>query len=95
MDFLDMYEVSGVRERSKRLVGSSWVRVPKGKGGIFLTEVKLGDAVEKGDVLGTVTDPVTDEAYEVRANRSGIVIGAALPQVVLSGYGVFHIGEVE
>lgn len=95
LDFLDMYEVSGVRERSKRLVGSSWVRVPKGKGGIFLTEVKLGDAVEKGAVLGTVTDPVTDEAYEVRATRSGIVIGAALPQVVLSGYGVFHIGEVE
>jgi hypothetical protein len=42
-----------------------------------------------------VTDPATDETYEVRANRAGIVIGAALPQVVLSGYGIFHIGRVE
>ena len=25
----------------------------------------------------------------------GVVIGAALPQVVLSGYGVFHVGEIK
>jgi len=30
-----------------------------------------------------------------RAGRAGVVIGAALPQVVLSGYGVFHIGKIE
>jgi predicted deacylase len=95
LDYLGMYETTGEREVSQKLTGSSWVRVPKGKGGIFLTRTKLGDVVKEGDLLGTVTDPVTDVDYEVRANRSGIVIGAALPQVVLSGYGVFHIGQVE
>lgn len=95
MDFLGMYAVAGEREQAQKLTGSSWVRVPKGHGGIFQTEVKLGDAVKEGDVLGTVTDPVTDDVHEIRANRSGIVIGAALPQVVLSGYGVFHVGELE
>jgi hypothetical protein len=42
-----------------------------------------------------VTDPVSDEVHEIRSDREGIVIGAALPQVVLSGYGLFHIGELE
>lgn len=95
MDHLGMYETSGERQKSKKVVSSAWVRVPKGKGGIFMTDVKLGDVVEKGDLLGTVTDPVTDVAFELRAGRAGMVIGAALPQVVLSGYGVFHIGQIE
>src|SRR5688572_27237263 len=94
MDHLGMYSTPGERRKSSKLIGSSWVRVPKGKGGIFLTEVRLGDEVEEGDLLGRVTDPVTDAAHEIRASRSGVVIGAALPQVVLSGYGVFHIGQV-
>lgn len=95
MDYLGMHEIEGRRELTRKLKGSSWVRVPKGKGGIFLGKIGLGAAVEKGDLLGTVTDPVTDETYELRANRTGIVIGAALPQVVLSGYGVYHIGRIE
>ena len=95
MDYLGMHPAAREYEKSKKLTGSSWVRVPKGNGGIFLTTVKLGDRVNEGDLLGTVTDPVTDEVHEIRANRSGVVIGAALPQVVLSGYGVFHIGQVE
>ena len=95
MNELGMFETRGKRSKAQKLVGSSWVRIPKGRGGIFLTRIGLGDRVREGDLLGTVTDPVTDLAYEIRANRSGIVIGAALPQVVLSGYGVFHIGELE
>lgn len=95
LDALGMYETVGEREKAHKLTGSSWIRVPRGKGGIFLSEVALGDSVEPGDRLGTVTDPVTDEVSELRATHGGIVIGAALPQVVLSGYGVFHIGRVE
>jgi predicted deacylase len=95
LDALGMYESGVPHERSRKLAGSSWVRVPRGQGGVFLTKVELGDEVMEGDLLGTVVDPVTDEVHEIRANRSGIVIGAALPQVVLSGYGVFHIGEIE
>jgi uncharacterized protein len=95
MDSLGMYESPGKREPPQKLVRSGWVRVPKGQGGIFLTEVNLGARVKKDDLLGTVTDPVTDEMHEIRSNSEGMVIGAALPQVVLSGYGLFHIGELE
>jgi len=95
MDYLGMYASKRKHEKSRKLIGSSWIRVPKGMGGIFLTDVKLGADVKEGDLLGTVTDPVKDTTYEIRSNRSGMVIGAALPQVVLSGYGVFHIGRIE
>ena len=95
MSFLDMYETAGEHAKSKKVVRSSWIRVPKGQGGIFLTSVKLGAEVKPGDLLGTVTDPLTDVTHEIRASGAGVVIGAALPQVVLSGYGVFHIGQIE
>ncbi len=95
MDFLGMYDTPGERPRSQKLVRSGWIRVPRGAGGIFLTDVHLGDKVKVGDLLGTVTDPESDEQIKIHSNRDGIVIGAALPQVVLSGYGIFHIGEIE
>jgi predicted deacylase len=95
MDYLGIYKSSLKRTKSQHLLGSSWVRVPRGQGGIFLTTIKMGDRVKKGDLLGTVTDPVTDVQNEIRANRDGMVIGAALPQVVLSGYGIFHIGDIK
>jgi len=95
MDALGMYETPGERSKAQHLVRSGWIRVPRGKGGIYLTDVHLGDRVKVGDLLGTVTDPGTDERHEIRSDRDGIVIGAALPQVVLSGYGIFHIGELE
>jgi predicted deacylase len=73
-------------------VETSWVRVPRGQGGIFFPSVALGARVAKDDVLGTVTRPDTDEVHELRAPRAGEVIGMAVPQVVLSGNGVFHLG---
>jgi hypothetical protein len=71
---------------------SSWVRVPLGQGGIFFPSLALGARVAEGDVLGTVTSPDTDEVHEIRAPRAGELIGMAVPSVVLSGYGVFHLG---
>ncbi len=61
LDYLGMYETPAERKPSRKLLRSGWVRVPKRQGGIFMTEVHLGDRVEIGDLLGTVTDPVTDE----------------------------------
>jgi hypothetical protein len=69
---------------------SRWLRV--NDGGIFLTQRKLGDAVKVGDVLGTVTDPVTNERGTVIAPFPGRIIGMAVPQVVIPGFAAFHIG---
>jgi uncharacterized protein len=69
---------------------SRWLRV--NDGGIFLTERKLGDSVQVGDPLGTVTDPVTNERSTVIAPFRGRIIGMAVPQVVIPGFAAFHIG---
>jgi predicted deacylase len=69
---------------------SRWLRV--NDGGIFLTERKLGDAVQVGDPLGTVTDPITNERSTVIAPFRGRIIGMAVPQVVIPGFAAFHIG---
>jgi predicted deacylase len=51
----------------------------------------LGDAVQPGDVLGTVVDPFIDEVFEIVAPIPGELIGMAVPQPVLSGYALFHL----
>jgi len=80
---------------AQMLGNSRWLRVPPGGGGIYLPTIRLGAAVERGQLLATVTDPVTDQVREIRASESGLVIGMALPQVVLSGFALIHVGDVK
>jgi predicted deacylase len=79
-----------LRKRHRVYYRSRWLRV--NEGGIFLTKRKLGDAVEVGEVLGTVTDPLTNERGTVIATLQGRIIGMAVPQVVIPGFAAFHIG---
>lgn len=71
---------------------SHWLRV-RGAGGIFLSDRKPGEAVRRGEVLGTVTDPITERVETILADQDGLLIGMAVPQVVLTGYALFHIGD--
>jgi predicted deacylase len=66
-----------------------------GLGGVFFPTLALGAQVAEGDVLGTVTRPDTDEVNEIRAPRAATLIGMAVPSIVLSGYGVFHLGYAD
>lgn len=70
---------------------SRWIRV-RGAGGIFLSDRKPGESVRSGDALGTVTDPITEYVETIRADQDGLLIGMAVPQVVLTGYALFHVG---
>jgi hypothetical protein len=70
---------------------TSWVRAGDAIG-VFLTTRKPGDYVKKGDVLGTVSDPVSEGVAKIVAPRDGRIIGMAVPQFVLPGYGLFHLG---
>ncbi len=79
-----------LRKRHRVYYRSRWLRV--NEGGIFLTQRKLGDTVQVGEVLGTVTDPLTNERGTVIATFQGRIIGMAVPQVVIPGFAAFHIG---
>ena len=69
---------------------SRWVRADQG--GILLSSVSLGQTVSPGELLGTVTDPITNVRVEILSPHTGKVIGMALNQVVLPGFAAYHIG---
>ncbi|MBY0474148.1 MAG: succinylglutamate desuccinylase/aspartoacylase family protein [Nitrosomonas sp.] len=72
---------------------SAWVRV--NHGGILLGNVNLGDKINKNDILGIVTDPITNMRSEIISPYNGRIIGMAIDQVVMPGFAGFHIGIQE
>jgi predicted deacylase len=92
MAFLDMTDQADQEIPESRIYErSKWVRTGVRNGGFFFPTAGLGDAVQPGDVLGTVVDPFTDEVFEIVAPIPGELIGMAVPQPVLSGYALFHL----
>ncbi len=69
---------------------SSWVR--SDQSGILFSRVPLGKRVARGEVLGTVTDPITNARSDIVSPYHGRVLGMALDQVVLPGFAAYHIG---
>jgi len=69
---------------------STWVRADSG--GILFSDVSLGTTVRKGDLLGTITDPMSNVRVELHAPYSGRIIGMARNQVVMPGFAAFHVG---
>ena len=68
---------------------SIWVRADQG--GILFNQVELGERVNEGNLLGTVTDPITNIRSDIIAPSDGRIIGMALNQVVMPGFAAFHI----
>lgn len=71
---------------------SFWLRVQKG--GLLFSDIELGDTVQADQVLGTVTDPITNEFSEIVAPVKGRIIGMAVDQVVMPGFAAYHVGQV-
>ena len=69
---------------------ATWLR--SDVGGILSSRVKLGRKVKRGDLLGTVTDPITNEVSNVVSPHDGRIIGMALNQFVMPGFAVYHVG---
>jgi uncharacterized protein len=69
---------------------SRWVRA-EGHG-ILSSQVRLGQTVREGTVLGTITDPITSARRTIRSPYAGRVLGMAVNQNVRPGYAVYHIG---
>jgi predicted deacylase len=92
MAYLDMtgradQEIPDARVYEK----SRWVRTSLGESGFFFPTAELGGIVTKGDSLGIIVDPLTDEKFEVTSPIPGEIIGMAVSQPVLSGYALFHL----
>ncbi len=72
---------------------TTWVRAPSS--GIVRTECLLGQRVESGQLLATITDPFGELEIEVSASTTGIVIGRSTSPLSHEGDALFHLAEVE
>ena len=86
-----MYSKLGLWVKPKpAFYDSAWVRV--NSSGILFSSMELGDYVEKGDVLGAVNNPVSNEQIDIVSPHKGRILGMALDQFVMPGFAVYHIG---
>lgn len=71
---------------------SLWVR--SDHGGILFSHVELGSRVAKGDLLGVVTDPISNARHHILSPVEGRILGMAFNQVVMPGFAAYHVGAV-
>lgn len=70
---------------------SNWVRASSS--GIFRDLTSLGAHVEKGDVIGVISDPFGELEHEIVANHEGIIIGRNNLPLVNEGDALFHLAR--
>lgn len=70
---------------------SSWVRAPQS--GILRMVTPLGAQVDKGQLLGVISDPFGEREELVEAPVSGIVIGRVNIPLANEGEALFHIAH--
>ena len=69
---------------------STWIRAESG--GILFSKKNLGAMIDVGELLGTVTDPITNETSRIISTMEGRLIGMAVNQFVMPGFAAYHIG---
>ncbi len=92
---LDMVPTRGISRPKARPIRSSssyWLRAPAG--GLLRTYRAIGELVERGDVLGVISDPFGEVETEVMVEDGGLLIGRSNLPVVYEGDGLFHIARV-
>ncbi|MDO5502373.1 MAG: succinylglutamate desuccinylase/aspartoacylase family protein [Actinomycetia bacterium] len=92
---LDMIDAAPAAPPDPMLVTrlSGWVRATMT--GILHTEAALGDIVEKGQRLGSLTNSFGRTLRVVRADRDGVVIGRTEAPLVNRGDALVHIATLE
>ena len=72
-------------------LSSSWLRASQS--GIFISNIKLGDMVQKGQIIGSISNPFGDNKIEIRVNEDGMVIGLTMMPLVNKGDALLHVAS--
>lgn len=86
-------ETSTRKKHTYIATSRQWLRAPHS--GILAVKKYLGDRVEKGEVIGVISDPFGDHAVKIKAKKPGIIVGMSLIPLVNSGDGVFHVATFD
>lgn len=77
-------------EETKMIWNTAWVRSKYA--GLFQSLVECGSLVDKGQVVGTITDPFGEFKESVKSTEKGYVIGLNNHPVVNVGDALLHLG---
>jgi predicted deacylase len=93
MEKIGMIEKAPKNDAKKIFVAlsSSWLRASQS--GVFTSCIKLGDMVQKGQIIGSISNPFGDNKIEIRTNEDGMVIGLTMMPLVNKGDALFHIAS--
>lgn len=69
---------------------TSWIRAKHA--GLFQPNIQCGQLVHRGEWVGTITDPFGEFKEEIRASRTGYVIGLNNGPVINAGDALMHLG---
>ena len=82
---------SSAKTKPIRATSSTWQRAPAG--GLIRLLKGTGEHVNKGDVLGVVSDPFGEVETELTSEHTGVIIGRTNLPVVNEGDALFHIAS--
>lgn len=94
LEYLNMrsFKIDISKDRKPIYLGESkWLRSPNS--GMFQATIKNGSKVQKGDVIGIVTDPYGKIERKIKATLNGYIICLNESPVVYKGDAIFHIGK--
>lgn len=83
------FTVSAPKKACILISESRWKRAKYS--GMFKASAKISSKVQKGDILGNITDPYGKFNYFVKANNSGYIINVNEAPIVYQGDALFHI----
>ncbi len=77
-------------QKSIMIKNSRWVRATQA--GLFIAYKKSGDHVEKGEVLGHITDPYGNKESKIKSPVTGVIYGHNNIPLLHLGEALYHIG---
>lgn len=83
------FKVTSPTKPSMVITKSKWIRA--NTSGMFRPAVKVANFVEKGKVIGHITDPYGKIHYWVKASNDGFIINVNESPLIYQGDALFHI----
>ena len=83
------FKVSRPKKEVLKIDESKWVRAKYS--GMFRPTISVNSKVEKGDVIGNITDPYGSFNHFVKAPNSGYVFNVNESPIIYQGDAIFHI----
>lgn len=90
-DYSEQISSFDKQEKQFLITQSSWVRAKYS--GMYRSYKSIGTKVNKGDLIGSITDPYGDFEYKIKAPWSGYIICSNHSPMVNQGDAITHISK--